>query len=227
MELFYEGSICKKDTGKFLRSFKVYKEGDVLHWQLTQGKQGIFNSCDFEILVHHHLRAQKDQRSPLQGGEQYYVLTNFGKEAVGVHRIIAGTYDTLITVDHKNRNGLDNRRENLRLATAEQQKLNKTRVGLRSVEGYSCEYRGVVYRTDCGIRPYRARACVSEGIKELGHFSNVIEAAKVWDSFMYDYYKDQNPLDGVVMNGVCGEPSVNFIPFNFPKDYEGVLQQTR
>ena len=209
MEFFYEGKVCKKNTGKFLREFRVYKENDTLVWELTQGKQALFDMCDFELLLPYHLRAQKDSQT-------YYAVVNESNTVViGTHRLIIGCPDTHITVDHKNRNGLDNRRCNLRLATAEQQILNKIRNGKPAGGDFSCEYRGVVQRGD-NFR-YRVRGSVLGKQYNLGHFSCPVIAAEAWDEFLYESFKSHNPLKGMCLNGVCGEPSVNFINFNFPE----------
>ncbi len=47
-----------------------------------------------------------------------YALTKINKKEIRMHRLIMGTADPDIVVDHINRDRLDNRRENLRELTA-------------------------------------------------------------------------------------------------------------
>lgn len=90
---------------------------------------------------------------------------------------IVGSHAGRLT-DHKNRNGLDNRRENLRLATRRQNQANRTPAKGRRFKG--------TFPTSCG---FFAR-CAG---KYLGHFGSEpraamaynIEAQKAFGEFAY------------------------------------------
>lgn len=215
MELFYIGSIVKKDTKNVLRNYNVYKDGDYLQWELTQDKYALFGTQDFNLLIQKEWRAQRD--NTFGSRDMFYVLCRTpSNPALGAHRYLAGLEPSdVITVDHKNQNGLDNRRCNLRLATKEQQVLNHDRVGVRVGEDFSNPYRGVIRRSDNGR--FRVRASVLGKQHNLGHFHCPVKAAECWDEFIYEGYKNHNPLVGVDRNGITGEPTINFIHFNFPE----------
>lgn len=215
MELVYTGSIIKKDTSSFLRSYRIFKQDKELQWELTQGQMGLFDVEDFDRLITKEWRAQRDKT--FNSKEMFYVLCGHkNTEVLSAHRFLAGlSYEDELTVDHKNKNGLDNRKTNLRLATSEQQMLNHTRTGKTIDEEFSCGFRGVTQRKD-NFR-YRVRASVLGKQHNLGHFSCPIKAAECWDEFIYEGYKNHDPLKGIELNGICGEHSLNFIHFNFPE----------
>lgn len=68
--------------------------------------------------------------------------------------------------DHKNGNGLDNRRENLRMATRTQN-IHNTRKKTGSV------YKGVTFQPRLISRPWQVRV----GYKHIGYFATAEEAA--------------------------------------------------
>lgn len=53
-----------------------------------------------------------------------------------MHRLIMGVEDPKLQVDHKNHNGLDNRRDNLRLCTDKQNKANLRKSSIPSASIY-------------------------------------------------------------------------------------------
>ncbi|AUR84696.1 hypothetical protein NVP1063O_029 [Vibrio phage 1.063.O._10N.261.45.C7] len=137
-----------------------------------------------------------------------------------------GTYTTLTKflskdfvegeIDHKSRNTLDNTIENLRLASKQQQMFNQKRsCGVKNI--YETTYRGVTKRKDSGN--YRTRAQrLDYSQHNVGNFYDEVSAARAWDIFMFNEYKDDHPLKGYECNGILPEPTLNFIMFNFPEE---------
>ena len=78
-------------------------------------------------------------------------------------------------VDHINRNGLDNRRPNLRIVTPQQNSWN-TRLGIG--RGRS-KYKGVSQDKD--VRKWRASICIDKKLKHLGYFTDEKQAAEAYD----------------------------------------------
>lgn len=77
-------------------------------------------------------------------------------------------------VDHKNRNGLDNRRENLRSVTTSQNAMN-SRVSKNSVSGY----KGVGFVKSHNM--WRCRIMIQRKEFTLGEYSTAIEAAQSYN----------------------------------------------
>jgi len=74
-------------------------------------------------------------------GNIKYVTSN--RRKFRLHRIIMGITDPKIMIDHKDRNGLNNTRENLRIATNSQNQMNKISTsssGYMGVHVQKCKY---------------------------------------------------------------------------------------
>lgn len=84
-------------------------------------------------------------------------------------------------VDHINHNGLDNRRDNLRLASAAQNMQN-SRLRSDNTSGY----KGVVWVIS--RRKWRAEIYVDKRSKCLGYFQNAIDAAKAYNDAALKYF---------------------------------------
>lgn len=103
-----------------------------------------------------------------------------------------------LEVDHINRNKLDNRRENLRLVTPEQNARNKTK-SKNNTSGYK------------GVSLNRGRWMVTIRVdkknKNLGRYDDILIAAKVYDNAARTYF---------------GE----FAVLNFPHEYQVTQRST-
>jgi len=102
-----------------------------------------------------------------------------GKKYYYMHRIINKTPDGLFT-DHKDGNGLNNRKWNLRSCTPSQNSANRKR-------GYgSSKYRGVYFNRQ--IRKWIAGTKINNKTTILGSFYNEIDAARCYDAHCLDKY---------------------------------------
>lgn len=93
---------------------------------------------------------------------------------IHMHRTIMNAPKGKI-VDHKNRQGLDNTRKNLRFATRSQNSCNR----IRPQTGTS-KYRGVHYAKR--EQKWHAAICFNSKRKHLGYFDNEIDAARAYDA---------------------------------------------
>ncbi len=100
---------------------------------LTQGKSTLIDDEDFETFQ--HLSCYADNSS----GRWYAKVSLSKSKKVLLHRLILKTKDGE-QCDHINRNGLDNRRSNLRIVTNSQNQMN---VGKR--KGAVSRFKGVVW----------------------------------------------------------------------------------
>lgn len=88
----------------------------------------LFDECDLEIVKSHKWHIS-NQKKPYP---RTTMNINGIKMNICLHDFIMGTeYERgfLVEVDHKNRNPLDNRRNNLRIATQSQNSKNRTPFG--------------------------------------------------------------------------------------------------
>lgn len=142
--------------------------------ELTQGKFAIVDDKDFEWLSQWKWCSDK-------GGKTFYAIRVVEKNKIRtkiyMHRLILNTPRGMDT-DHKNGNGLDNRRENLRVGTHGQNVMNSLAKG-----GISGEK---------GVYPSRNKwvAAIYLNYKKihLGVFLTKNEAKKVYQRAALQYF---------------------------------------
>jgi len=139
---------------------------------LTQGKFAIVDLDDYDRLCEHKWFAAK-------GNSTFYAARSIaprkGKaRRLLMHREILKVPEGML-VDHINRDGLDNRKANLRPATDAQNAYNRKK---RSGSNRS-RYKGL--RWDRRCQKWRAEICADRTRMGLGLFENEIEAAKAYD----------------------------------------------
>ena len=95
-------------------------EGKLAYITLTKGYEAIVNACDAALVENYNWLADVHTH-------RLYALTNKtgrGKGKIRMHNLIMPP-KTGFVVDHINGNGFDNRRENLRIVTPEENALNR------------------------------------------------------------------------------------------------------
>ena len=158
------------------KTSKISLNGDgTARVELTRGLSAIIDEADIPLVAPHKWHAK-----PSRKGVNYAMRNSKTKPSIGIpmHRDIAGAgdWDGKTSVDHINRDGLDNRRSNLRLATNTLQKLNQN-VRSDNTSG------------DPGIhlRPsgeWQARISVRNQRVSLGHFKTFGEAKLCRDAVL-------------------------------------------
>jgi len=143
--------------------------------ELTQGKYAIVDTADFEYLNQWKWYAIKARAT-------FYAVRNVGRspfqKRVWMHREIMNTPVEMDT-DHRDGNGLNNQRRNLRVCTNTQNQANKSKQ-TNNTSGY----KGVFWNNE----KWQARICVEGKKIHLGHFSNVEDAARAYDSAAKNLY---------------------------------------
>jgi len=142
--------------------------------KLTRGKFAQVDDEDYEWLNKKKWHTHFDTVN-------WYAKTSFKKnenyplKVTSMHRYILGLTDPNIRVDHKDRNGLNNQRNNIRIATATQNNANKCALGKSKYLGVSQFHEG----TSNG--KWRARLSCNKKHYYLGQFDTEEKAARAYD----------------------------------------------
>jgi hypothetical protein len=97
-----------------------------------------------------------------------------------------------IKVDHRDRNGLNNQRNNLRIATPLQNQMNKS-----TTSGKSSIYKGVCWSSETS--KWRATIQLNGKIHHLGYFRNEADAALAYNNKaleLFGEYASLNKIEG-------------------------------
>jgi len=118
---------------------------------------------DYEQLNTFRWYAQKSLNS-------FYAVRREARKYIFMHRQLLNIADSKILVDHKDRNGLNNQRSNLRTATKSQNCANRF-----SKPGTTSEYLGIYYNKS--RNKWTAQIKVNGKTIALGRFNNEKDAA--------------------------------------------------
>ena len=130
---------------------------------LTQGFIAYVDAADMELVAKYKWRAKRNGRTT-------YAISDTGGKRVWLHRIVMGVNER---IDHKDNDGLNNRRSNLRVLD----NTNNIRRKRPNVNG-SSRFKGVsCFR---GIH-WQASIKVNNKSKWLGSFSTEEMAARAYD----------------------------------------------
>lgn len=149
--------------------------------KLTQGKVALVDDEDFEYLNQYSWCFEHGYAARKNKDRTEYMHHLVLKKKEGLHR------------DHVNRNGLDNRKHNLRYATASQNCCNRP-----AREGSRSKYKGVVYNN----RPKRLKRWVAhirfnKKAKTIGYYKTEEEAALAYNEHAKRLHKDFAVLNEV------------------------------
>lgn len=141
---------------------------------LTKGLTALVDDEDYERLSAYRWFGERSKN-----GRTGYAVTKSGygrkgTKSIRMHQILMGDGEPGLEIDHKNRNGLDNRRSNLRWATKAQQRANQP-VRVDSKTGF----KGV----NLLHGKYWAAHIAAEGRQlHLGYFPSSEDAARAYDA---------------------------------------------
>jgi hypothetical protein len=136
---------------------------------LTKGYVALVSDEDFERVNAYKWCAKVDPHTVY--AIRSLRLEDGKRTTIKMHRFIAGVTNPQIDVDHKDHNGLNNQRENLRVCTRAQNHGNR-----KKTRG-TATFKGVTWDREkwlAGIRINRKR-------QYLGRFTDEIDAAMAYD----------------------------------------------
>jgi hypothetical protein len=139
---------------------KVRDPMDHIEIPLTKGLHARVSAADRALAVF--------RWHAVKGGNTHYAARRVGDKTLYLHRVILGVENSgrALFVDHINRDGLDNRRENLRLSNAKQNAQNRR---------YATDYLGLRGVRQAGDR-WDAQIGVDGKLVYLGAFLTQREA---------------------------------------------------
>jgi len=128
-----------------------------------------------------------------------YATASVNNKTVYLHRVLMSNPKNMC-VDHINRNGLDNRLSNLRVATASQNNSNR-----RAFTGCTSSFKGVCVNTK-QFKSIRFRATIKLNNKtiNLGTYDDEVSAAMVYDRaarFFHGSFSKTNSVFGCIQIG--------------------------
>lgn len=121
----------------------------------------------------------------IRSGNSFYAARYGGKKGgshhIWMHRVILDAPKGF-EVDHINGNKLDNRRENLRIATRAQNAFNRAKFKIPS----SSRFKGVTFHK----RDKKWQACIKVNGRSifLGYFKNEVDAARAYNEAAAEYF---------------------------------------
>lgn len=143
--------------------------------ELSRGFKALVDEQDY-----HHLRGMGWHAHTSKGFT--YARCAWGNGHILMHVYLMKPPEGLL-VDHINGDKLDNRRENLRLATNAENSRN-----VRKTEGRTSQYKGVVW--DAARKKWRAQIKLEGSMKTLGRFEDERTAAQTYDEAAKLHFKE-------------------------------------
>lgn len=144
---------------------------------LTKNRIALVNDDDFVAVQKHKWCAQ------VSGKNEYATAWISGK-LTSMHRFIMKPRDGLV-VDHINGNGLDNRKENLRVCTRSQNAMN-ARPRANTISGV----KGVSYNKSILLTPWVAQIRSQGKTIFIGYYATKEEAAEAYKKISLKYFGD-------------------------------------
>ena len=162
-----------------MKQIILWKKGDK-----PSGLYALVDDSDFEFL-------SRFTWYPLKRDKSLHAIAKIEGKMIAMHQLLLPLEDKNFEVDHKNNNGLDNQRENLRPATRSQNLANNP---LRSDS--TTGFKGVTFNK----RRQRFMAYITcKGItRHLGYFENSRKAAEAYNKAAFETFGEFAKLNELI-----------------------------
>ncbi|SRR6266404_5948287 len=167
----------------------------------------VIDSTDYPLVQHYRWHVIVNR----YGGR--YAATSTGTDMF-IHQLLLGIKDA----DHRDRDGLNNRRSNLRPATRQQQQANHK----KHADGVTSKFRGVSLFKES--MKFRAAITVNEKSIHLGLFEDEVEAARAYNKAATQYFGEFASLNDVPDRNTVSESE--FAPAMQPPQAPAPQQMT-
>lgn len=152
---------------------------------LTKSKVATVDDCDFDWLNQWRWRAACHYPpTDLWYARRHGPRANYARKEFSMHREVASLFADIVglSVDHRDGNGLNNRRSNLRVALHRQNRCNQR----KCARPMTSRFKGVYLDRRSG--GWRASVRVGGKVTGLGRFASEIDAAVAYDNAARRYY---------------------------------------
>lgn len=155
---------------------------------VSRGLEVLIDDCDFDAVT-------RNKWCTVRSADKYtWYATRSIKigdkwKHIKMHRFIMDAPQG-VKVDHRDGNGLNNQRSNLRLCTHAQNLMN-----MRIHNKHGC--KGVAYIQSREPRPWLAKIHVNGKLKTIGLFATLIEAASAYNEWAMRYFGEFARLNDI------------------------------
>lgn len=149
---------------------------------LTQGKFTLVDDEDYNELSKHKWHLKRNKNTLYAVRDQYVKGDRGHPIRLRMHRLIMNAPKGM-DVDHRDGNGLDNRRFNLRLCTNKQNSMNRG-----PNKNNTSGYKGVFWCNQ--KKKWKAMICIEGKSIHLGFFFCIIKAAKAYNNYIMDNFNE-------------------------------------